>query len=149
MGTVTYLQPEVVDFVQTHFIPVKIDISKEAKRFEEFEVQWTPTIIVFDQEKKEHHRTTGYLSPEDFLSELRLGLANLEYHRKHYNEAMEEYRQVLQVFPNTSAAPEALYFSGVCNYMATHDPSHLKETNTELREKYPASDWTKKAEVWS
>lgn len=149
MGTVTYLNQEVVDFVNDQFIPVKLDMTKEKKRFNDFDVQWTPTLIVCDRDQKEHHRTTGYLSPSDFLSEMRLGLGNMEYHAKHFKEAISAYRQVLQAYPQTSAAPEALYFSGVCNYMATNDPGRLKETFIELQEKYPGNDWTKKAEVWS
>lgn len=149
MGTVTYPNQGVIDFVTTHFIPIKIDNTKEPKRFEEFNAQWTPTILIVDEEKKEHHRTTGYLSPADFMSEMELGLAKLEYHAKHYDKAMTVYRQVLESYPDTSAAPEALYFSGVCHYMSTQDPVYLKETFTELKEKYPGSDWTKKAEVWS
>lgn len=149
MGTVTYPNQDVIDFVTPHFISIKFDNTTDPKRFEEFDAQWTPTMLIIDEDRKEHHRTTGYLSPSDFLSEMKLGLAKLEYHAKHYDEARSAYRQVLQAYPDTAAAPEALYFSGVCNYMATHDPGHLKETFTELKEKYPGSDWTKKAEVWS
>lgn len=76
-----------------------------------------------------------------------LGLAKRAYHREHYEDAIEAYRQVLQSYPDTAAAPEALYFSGVCNYMTTHDPVHLKEASEALRNRYPGSDWAKKAEV--
>jgi len=149
MGAVTYPSQDVVDFVNANFIPLKFDSARDQKRLNEFNAQWTPTIIIYDQNQKEHHRTTGYLSPETFLSEMRLGLAKMEYDLKRYNEALQAYKQVIQAYPETAAAPEALYFSGVCNYMATHDPSHLKETFTALKEKYPRSDWTRKAEVWS
>lgn len=149
MGTVTYPQEQVADFIMSRFIPLKFDVTRDKKMFEAFEAQWTPTILICDEKKREHHRTTGYLSPEEFVSEMELGLAKLDFHRGRYQEAAQQYRQILSAHPGKSAASEAVYFSGVCNYMATHDPSHLKQAYTELKERYPQSDWTRKAEVWS
>jgi hypothetical protein len=149
MGAVTYPNQEVVELINTRFIPLKFESTTDQKKFEAFNVQWTPTIIIYDHNRKEHHRTTGFLSPEDFILEMKMGLARREYDLQHFSEATDAYRQILQAYPKTSAAPEALYFSGVCNYMASHDPSHLKHTSKELQQLYPKSDWTKKAQVWT
>lgn len=149
MDAVTYPNDEVSELVMSRFIPIKIDSTTGQDHFKAFNVQWTPSIVIRDHEGQEHHRTTGFLAPKDFVLEMRLGLAKMVYDQRHFEDASKAYRQILEAYPKTSAAPEALYFSGVCNYMASQDPSHLNRTFQELREKYPKSDWTKKAEVWS
>ncbi len=149
MGAVTYPNSEVIQFVSSRFIPIKCDSSTGREHFKAFNVQWTPTIVIRDHDGQEHHRSTGFLSPEDFILEMRLGLAKMVYDQRRFEDANQAYRQILEAYPKTSAAPEALYFAGVCNYMASQDASHLSRTFQELREKYPQSDWTKKAEVWS
>ncbi|MDX1762784.1 MAG: hypothetical protein R3231_00530 [bacterium] len=149
MGAVTYPNDHVIQWVSGHFIPVKIDSSTGGRHFKSFNVQWTPTILIQDRDGQEHHRTTGFLSPEDFIVAIRLGLAKMAYNQRHFEEGSQAFRQILEAYPETSAAPEALYYQGVCEYMASQDSSHLNKTFEALREKYPKSDWTKKAEVWS
>ena len=149
MGAVTYPNNQVIQWVSSHFIPVKIDSSQGPDHFKAFNVQWTPTIVIRDHGGDEHHRTTGFLSPENFILQMRLGLAKMAYDQRHFEEGSRAFGQILEAYPETAAAPEALYYSGVCNYLASQDPAHLKRAFEELREKYPKSDWTKKAEVWS
>ncbi len=148
MGAVTYPNPEVADFVSSHFIPLKLDGTTQMKHFKEFDVQWTPTFIICDPNRKEHHRVTGYLDPMSFLGEMQLGLANLAFHGEHYGEAAEAYQQIVARYPETSAAPAAVYYCGVCRYKESGDPGRLKEAFLLLKEKYPGTDWAKKAEVW-
>jgi hypothetical protein len=148
MGAVTYPNPEVAEFISSHFIPLKLDGTSQMKQFKEFDVQWTPTFIICDRNRKEHHRVTGFLEPARFLGEMHLALANLAFHGEQYGEAAQAYRQVVERYPETSAAPAAVYYGGVCRYKDSGDPACLKEAFVELEEKYPGSDWAKKAEVW-
>lgn len=57
-------------------------------------------------------------------------------------------RGVVERFPTTDAAPEALYWAGVARYKATDDGTTLGETGRALAERYPDSPWAKKASVW-
>jgi TolA-binding protein len=51
-------------------------------------------------------------------------------------------------YPETEAAPEAVYWAGVARYKATGDASALSETARQFRERYQSSSWAKKASVW-
>jgi hypothetical protein len=49
---------------------------------------------------------------------------------------------------DSEAAAEALYWAGVSSYKATGKPDPLKQAVSQLKEKYPQSEWAKKASVW-
>jgi TolA-binding protein len=55
---------------------------------------------------------------------------------------------VVERFPNSDAAPEALYWAGVARYKATNDPSALEQTAQASAQRYQDSAWAKKASVW-
>jgi TolA-binding protein len=128
---------------------VKVHIKEQPATFERFGTQWTPTIVVLDSDGTERYRFEGYLPPADFLAQLALGLAHAAFARKNWAEAEQRYREIVQRFPNTEAAPEALYWAGVARYKASNNPSALAETAEQLKKQYRDSAWTKKASVWA
>lgn len=96
----------------------------------------------------ERHRIEGFLPVEDFLAQLELGLAKLAFQKLQYPEAEKHFRSACQAYPASGAAPEACYWAGVSAYKATNQPEHLGETAKLLKEKYPESEWARKASVW-
>jgi hypothetical protein len=52
-------------------------------------------------------------------------------------------------FPETEAAPQALYWAGVARYKGTKDGKALAETANAFAGRYTDSSWAKKASVWS
>lgn len=86
---------------------------------------------------------------EDFLAQLRLGLAKIDFSYKQFKAAEERFRAIAEELPKTDAAPEALYWAGVSKYKATDDGSALSDTAAALSAAYPDSIWAKKASVWS
>ena len=66
-----------------------------------------------------------------------------------YAEAEKHFRAVVEKSPKTEAAPQALYWAGVAAYKGTNDPGKLKETAKAEQQKYPDSEWAKKASVWA
>jgi TolA-binding protein len=88
------------------------------------------------------------LPKPEFLAELQLGLARLAFKQKHWSEAEAKYGQIAEQHPNSAAAPEAQYWTGVSQYQRAHDPAILTQTGKRLAEKYPNSIWTKKGSVW-
>lgn len=116
--------------------------------FERFKVNWTPTQLVLDEDGTEQHRIEGFLPVDDFIAELELGLGKLAFEHKDYNEAERMFRTVTEEHPSSGVAPEAYYWAGVSDYKATHRSEPLRETATKLKEKYPESEWTRKASVW-
>jgi outer membrane protein assembly factor BamD (BamD/ComL family) len=75
-------------------------------------------------------------------------LARIAFMHKQWAEAERRYTEVAERYPNTSAAPEAIYWKEVSRYKATNDHGALSEVADELKEKYQGSVWTLKASIW-
>ena len=105
-------------------------------------------MLILDSGGDERHRIEGFLPVDDFLAQLMLGTARAAFERKDYAAAAEQYRRVVEQFPQTEAAPEALYWAGVSNYRATNDPAALKATAEAFGDRFQSSSWAKKASVW-
>ena len=101
-----------------------------------------------DPEGMERHRIEGFLPAEDFLAQLQLGLARIEFEKQNFSAAEKLYRWVYERFPASSAAPEGMYWAGVSRYKASKDAQDLTVTGKMLSEKYPDSEWARKGSVW-
>jgi uncharacterized protein HemY len=124
--------------------------AAEFKRLgERYNAQWTPTLLVLDPEGTERHRIEGFLPAQDLLAQLTLGLGRSAFARQQWDEAERRFREVVERFANTEAAPEALYWAGVSRYKAKGDPKALGETAREFSRRYQESSWAKKASVWA
>lgn len=144
MGAVTYPNPKVVEFVQQNLIPIQV--AFDAKPLStDFNVKWTPTLITLDIEGKEHHRTVGFLPPEELIPSLMLGIAKCHFDRENFSEALSLLEKLLTNYPKSDSTPEAIYLQGVARYKSTHNPKPLKEAYEKLQAGYPSSEWTKRA----
>jgi TolA-binding protein len=110
---------------------------------------WTPTVLVLDSDGKEQWRIEGYLPKDEFRAQLEMGLARIAFMHKQWAEAEQRYVQVLERYPDTAAAPEAVYWRGVSQYKRTNDHTVLGGTAERLNQKYQDNTWAKKASVWS
>jgi outer membrane protein assembly factor BamD (BamD/ComL family) len=110
---------------------------------------WTPTQILLDPSGVERFRIEGFLPADDFVAQLELGLGRIAFENQEFVEAERDFQHVCSDFPRSSAAAEACYWAGVLRYKVNHEPDALKRTARLLEERYPDSEWTKKALVWS
>ena len=140
-------------FVSEHFLPARIHVREQKADWDRysarFGVQWTPTILIVDPSGTERHRIEGFLPVEEFLAQLVLGLGRSAFARQQFSEAERRLREVVERFPGTAAAPEALYWAGVAPYKATGDAASLKDTARAFTQRYQDSTWAKKASVWT
>jgi phage terminase large subunit-like protein len=147
-----YPDPRVVEFINEHFVPVRAHVREHADEFKrlgsKFEAQWTPTILVIDRDGAERHRIEGFLPVPDYLAQLMLGLGKSAFAHSRFEQAEEWYTRVVQAYPETEAAPEALYWAGVSRYKATNDAGALQQTARNFQERYTDTSWAKKASVW-
>jgi TolA-binding protein len=97
----------------------------------------------------ERLRIEGYLPREEFRAQLEMGLARVAFMRKQWAEAGRRYAQVVERYPDSKVAPEAVYWRGVSRYKATNDHTVLGEVPEQLKEQYADSVWALKASVWS
>ncbi len=138
----------MASFITTHFVPVEAHIKEQPAWFHRFDVSWTPTVLIMDSAGIERFRTEGYLPKLEFRAQLELGLARAAFKAKNWSDAEKVYAGIAEQFPNTYAAPEAMYWKGVSEYQRKHDHTILRQTGQQLAEKYPQSVWAVKGSVW-
>jgi TolA-binding protein len=78
-----------------------------------------------------------------------LGLARVAFMRKKWKDAEQMYDEILKKYPDSTAAPEAIYWKAVSHYKGTNDHTVLGEVPKTLQQKYPDSVWTKKSIPWA
>jgi Tetratricopeptide repeat/Thioredoxin-like domain len=147
-----YPDERVARFIQDNFIPARVHVKDQAEDFkrlgQRYNAQWTPTLLVIDPAGTERHRIEGFLPAEDLLAQLTLGLAHSAFARGRWEEAEGRFREVVDRYPGTEAAPEALYWAGVSRYKGRNDPAALAQTGKDFTQRYQDSSWAKKASVW-
>lgn len=140
-------------FITDNFIPARVHVREQAddfKRFgERYGAQWTPTILELDADGTERHRIEGFLPAPDFLAQLTLGLAQIAFKRQDWPKAERLFRDVVERYPESETAPEALYWAGVTRYKGSGDGAALAETAQAFAERYQDTSWAKKASVWA
>jgi thioredoxin family protein len=148
-----YTDRRVVRFIEDHFVPLRVHVAGQADEFKRlgatYNTQWTPTVLVIDSTGEERHRVEGFLPANDFLAQLALGLGHSAFARSDFTEAERWFREVVDQYPDTDAAPEALYWAGVARYKATGDAAALRDTAEQFRQRYQGTSWAKKASVWN
>ncbi|HEX9714327.1 MAG TPA: hypothetical protein VGA28_01415 [Desulfurivibrionaceae bacterium] len=144
MDTVTYPESKVVRFIEENFIPLRLPFDSKPHS-DDFNVKWTPTIIVLSPEAQEHHRTVGFLGPEELIPSLLLGLGKYHFESDRFDEALNRLEQVADGYGQSDSAPESVYLAGVCRYKRSHDPQPLKAAYEKLSTAFPDSEWTKRA----
>jgi hypothetical protein len=144
MDAVTYPDTRVSDFIEKKLIPLQVPYNHQPLSID-FNVQWTPTLVTLDAEGKEHHRTVGFLAPEELIPSLLLGVSKVHFDLEQFVPALATLEALLAEYPKSDAAPESIYLRGVTRYKSTHDPKPLKEAYELLQAQYPGSEWTKRA----
>ena len=130
-------------------MPLSAHIKEKPAYFHRFDALWTPSVIVLDWNGDERFRLEGYLTRDEFLAQLELSLARVAFMNKQWAEAERQYASVLDRYPDSHAAPEALYWKGVSHYKATNDHTVLGELPGLFKEKYPDSPWALKTLAWT
>ncbi|MBI2265551.1 MAG: hypothetical protein HYU64_10320 [Armatimonadetes bacterium] len=147
MGAVSYPDPLVIQFFGENLIPLRV--PADAKPISvDFNVHWTPTLIILDQEGVEHHRVLGFFAPEQLIPHLLLGTAKVDFNTEHFPQALEKLERLLMEHYGSDAVPEAIYLKGVCRYKSTHDARPLKEAYERLKAEHPSSEWTRRADPY-
>jgi hypothetical protein len=144
MATVTYPMDKVVSFVNEKMIPLQVAFDA-VPTAADFNIKWTPTIITLDSDGNEHHRTVGFLAPEELIPSLLLGIAKVYFDADTFDDSLSNLNNLLSHYPESDSAAEAIYLRGVCLYKSTHNPKPLKEAYEKLNALDPKGEWTKRA----
>jgi hypothetical protein len=131
-----------------NFLPVKAHIKEHPAWFHRFDALWTPTVLILDSSGVERSRIEGYLPNSEFRAALESGSARVAFMHKQFADAERRYGDIVQRYPGTAAAPEAVYWTAVSHYKATNDHTVLGTAAEQLKNKYPGSIWAQKASPW-
>jgi len=147
-----YPDPQVARLISDQLEPVRVHVRDQKDEYQRlsgrYNAQWTPTILILDSEGQERHRIEGFLPVDDFLAQVTLGLAKSAFQGRDYADAEHRYREIVDRFPASDAAPEALYWAGVSKYKGSGDAAALTATAEAFRHRYQGTAWAKKASVW-
>ena len=132
---------------------MRVHVKEQAEDFkklaERFGQQWTPTILEIDPQGNERWRIEGFLPAQDLLAQLMLGLAHDAFRREDWRDAARRFQRIVDELPESEAAPEAEYWSGVSRYKDTGDARALAETAQYFSNHFQDSAWAKRASVWA
>ena len=73
MDAVVYQDPEVIKFVNSNLIPMRMP-ANDPILGRPFKVKWTPTLLLIDAEGVEHYRIHGFYPPAELIPTLLLGI---------------------------------------------------------------------------
>ncbi len=147
MDAVSYPNTKVIDFFDKQLVAVRILINSQPLP-KQFRVQWTPTLVLLDENGEEHNRSVGFLPPEELLPSLMLGIGKSQFDRDQFAEAEKSLQHLLAEYPHSDSSAEAAYYLGVSRYKRTHDAQELKKTIQHLQRDFPQSEWVKRASVY-
>jgi thioredoxin-related protein len=107
MDTVSYPDGNVADFIHKYLIPLRVHTNAAPEWARRFSIQYTPTMLVLDDDGKEHHRSVGFLPPEEFIATLMLGIAKLHKDQGSVERARAMVNWLLTAYPGSKAAASA------------------------------------------
>lgn len=144
MDAVTYPDTNVVDFTKNELVSLRIPADSEPLSTE-FTLRWTPTLIILDTNGKEHSRTIGFIPPEEFIPTILLGMTRTYFDLRQFDPAITCLERIITNYPQSFAAPEAIYYRAVCGYKTIHDVGGLKRAYERIAKEYPSSEWARRA----
>jgi hypothetical protein len=150
MGTVTYPDAQVAEFVSERFVALKFNVKERHLDFKEAlgrgKVLWAPLLVFLDGRGTELRRYVGFLPPDEFLAELRLVLGQAEMVHANFEEALRWFESAAEDYPRSSAAPEALFWGAAAGYRLKGLAEVVRRWD-DLRARYPETTWARRADV--
>jgi hypothetical protein len=147
MDAVAYPDPSVIEFVTGNLVPLRIP-ADHPDLGRQFKVKWTPTLLILETDGTEQYRTLGFYPPKDLIPSLLIGMGKAFFNRPDRPKAREYFQRIIDEFPDSSLAPEAIYLNGVSKYIESHDVSNLIGIYDRLTSDYPGSPWVTRADPY-
>ncbi len=85
----SFIQPEIVKFLTTNFIPIRVDMDKEKKIASSYYVRSLPTSWFLEPDGSKITNIPGYVNPKLFLTILKY-IASESYRKMTLKEYMEK-----------------------------------------------------------
>lgn len=100
---------------------------------------WTPTLYFLDPDGNALVTWPGTIPADEMLALLDYGTAQVSMRRGRFDEAVALLEGVVEAWPESAFAPEALYWAGNVRYVRDADRAALDRKRVALAERYPES----------
>ena len=144
LDAVTHLDETVATEIRTVTVPVKVNVLSDRALCKKMNAVWTPIFAFVDGDGFEHHRFIGFLPPDEFCAQLHLARAKAAFAKADYAASGAAYQSIVDRWPQSDAAPEALYWTGVCDFKLTKNMQTLLDRCKAVPKRYPGHIWAKK-----
>jgi hypothetical protein len=144
MDAVTYPNDDVQALLDERAVPYKPQIDENKDFAKRMGVVWTPGLLWLTPEGDLAHSNVGYFEPDEFQAELVYGFGKVAAAQRAWNAARRSFDEVADRWPQSFAAPAALYWAGVAGKNATDDVGPLKTAWNRLLDVHPESAWAMK-----
>ena len=140
----TYSNRKVIGYINDHLVPFR-EIAEHKASFEDYGITWTPAVIFTDKFGQEHHRSIGFLGPEEFIATANLALGKISISHSGFDGARHHFDKVIKEVPIPGIVEEAIFYRGICKYKQTGEAEELRKAAEFLAWKHPESIWARKA----
>jgi thioredoxin-related protein len=107
MDTVTYPDPATVQLFHDYLVAVRAQVHSEPVLAQRFGVQYTPTVVILDEDGVEHHRSVGFLPPKELIPSILMAIGKAHYERRRFKKAATVLGRLVSTYPQSSVVPEA------------------------------------------
>ncbi|MDP2689105.1 MAG: thioredoxin fold domain-containing protein, partial [Deltaproteobacteria bacterium] len=147
--TETLEDENVVRVIEREAVPLKFEVEENKEMAGRYHIDWVPTFIVAEENGRELERWVGYLPPREFTEQLLLSKGIAAFHLERLAEAIREFEELVEEFPDSELVPEAEYYLGAASYKQTGSTDAFDDACEMLTRTHPESIWTKKCAVWA
>lgn len=149
MELTTYQNLETQDYIDRNFVFVKYDINnRSVPKIQSSPILWTPTFIVFANDRSEVRKITGYLNDQAFEAEMEIGRALAFLRKAQHQTAFEILENFIANTASKSLLPEALYWAGVTSFFLNkRNAESLVPHWQQLLWSYPENVWAQRADI--
>lgn len=141
----TYPDNRVENAINERFIPVKLHLLEDRQWTRQFQVFWTPTILIGDRSGKIRYTSVNFLPPDEFLDILDIGEALVAMRWRDYDTSIERLIAVEERSPIGPLTPEAIYWLGITEYFRQgRSAAASNAVWKRLVERFPDSIWARR-----
>ncbi len=129
----------VVDAVRDRFVALKQLLGEDREASRRYRPFWTPTLYFLDPDGHALVTWPGLINADHILALLDYGEAQVGIRRGRFKPSLERLERILEEWPDSPMAPEALWWAGNLRYVMDGDREALEARRAELVERYPDS----------
>ena len=141
----TYPDHRVKTEIAERFVPVRLHLLEDRHHTRQFQVFWTPTILIGDRSGKIRYTSVNYLPPDEFLDILDIGEALVAMRWRDYDASIRRLTSVDERRLDGPLNAEALYWLGITEYFRQDRSSAASHAVWDrLVARFPDSIWAKR-----